>query len=127
MDFSQSVERPPRKTIFWRIEFRDVKFIYPSASNERVILEHLNLFFEQGKKVAPVGESGCSKSTSVYLIERLYETIGTEVLIDGMDIKKYDVKYLRSLISYAQQELVLFNKSIRDNYPSQLGNVDDMI
>ena len=44
-----------------------------------------------------------------------------------MDIKKYDVKYLRSLISYAQQELVLFNKSIRDNYPSQLGNVDDMI
>ena len=122
MDFSQSVERPPRKTIFWRIEFRDVKFIYPSASNERVILEHLNLFFEQGKKVAPVGESGCSKSTSVYLIERLYETIGTEVLI-----KKYDVKYLRSLISYAQQELVLFNKSIRDNYPSQLGNVDDMI
>jgi ATP-binding cassette subfamily B (MDR/TAP) protein 1 len=124
MDFSQSAERPPRKTIFGRIEFRDVKFIYPSASNERVILDQV---FERGKKVAPVGESGCSKSTSVYLIERLYETIGTEVLIDGMDIKKYDVKYLRSLISYAQQELVLFNKSIRDNYLSQLGNVDDMI
>jgi ABC-type bacteriocin/lantibiotic exporter with double-glycine peptidase domain len=44
-----------------------------------------------------------------------------------MDIKKYDVKYLRSLISYAKQELVSFNKSIRDNYLSQLGNVDDMI
>ena len=134
MDFSQSIERPPRESVLGRIEFRDVKFIYPSDPNERVILEHLNLVFEPGKKVALVGESGCGKSTTVNLIERLYETVGGEVLIDGMDIKRYDVKYLRSLIGYVQQEPVLFNKSIRDNlifgreeYLSQLGNVDEMI
>ena len=134
MDLSQSVERPPRDSVLGRIEFRDVKFIYPSDPNERVILEHLNLVFEPGKKVALVGESGCGKSTTVNLIERLYETTGGEVLIDGMDIKRYDVKYLRGLIGYVQQEPVLFNKSIRDNlifgreeYLSQLGNVDEMI
>ncbi|MBR3720839.1 MAG: ATP-binding cassette domain-containing protein, partial [Clostridia bacterium] len=134
MDFSQSIERPPRESVMGRIEFRDVKFVYPSDPNERVILEHLNLMFEPGKKVALVGESGCGKSTTVNLIERLYEPVAGEILIDGMDIKRYDVKYLRSLIGYVQQEPVLFNKSIRENlifgrgeYLSQLGNVDDMI
>ena len=134
MDYSQSIERPPRETIMGRIEFNDVKFIYPSDPNERVILEHLNLVFEPGKKVALVGESGCGKSTTVNLIERLYEATGGEILIDGMDIKRYDVKYLRSLIGYVQQEPVLFNKSIRDNLIfgreeqlNQLGNVDDLI
>ena len=134
MDFSQSIEKPPRDSIVGRIEFRDVKFIYPSDPNERVILNGLNLLFEPGKKVALVGESGCGKSTTVNLIERLYETSGGEVLIDGMDIKRYDVKYLRSLIGYVQQEPVLFNKSIRDNLIfgreeqiRELGNVDDLI
>ena len=134
MDFSQSVEKPPRDTVQGRIEFKDVKFIYPSDPNERVILEHLNLTFEPGKKVALVGESGCGKSTTVNLIERLYEATGGEVYIDGIDIKRYDVKYLRSLIGYVQQEPVLFNKSIRDNLIfgreeqiRELGNVDELI
>ena len=134
MDYSQSVEKPPRETIQGRIEFRDVKFIYPSDPNERVILDHLNLVFEPGKKVALVGESGCGKSTTVNLIERLYEASGGEVLIDGIDIKRYDVKYLRSLIGYVQQEPVLFNKTIRDNLIfgreeqlKELGNVNDLI
>ena len=134
MDYSQSFEKPPRESIVGRIEFRNVKFIYPSDPNERVILNGLNLLFEPGKKVALVGESGCGKSTTVNLIERLYETTGGEVLIDGMDIKRYDVKYLRSLIGYVQQEPVLFNKSIRDNLIfgreeqiRELGNIDDLI
>ena len=54
-------------------------------------------------------------STTVNLIERLYEPHAGQVLIDGVDIKKYDLKYLRSLIGYVQQEPVLFNKSIREN------------
>ena len=134
MDYSQSIEKPPRESVMGRIEFNDVKFIYPSDPNERVILEHLNLVFEPGKKVALVGESGCGKSTTVNLIERLYETSGGEVLIDGMDIKRYDIKYLRSLIGYVQQEPVLFNKSIRDNLIfgreeqiRELGDVDELI
>ena len=134
MDLSQSVERPPRDIIQGRIEFKNVIFKYPSDPNERIILKGINLLFEPGKKVALVGESGCGKSTTVNLIERLYETTSGEVLIDGIDIKRFDIKYLRSLIGYVQQEPVLFNKSIRDNlifgreeHIKSLGNIDDLI
>ena len=134
MDYSQSTEKPPRESFVGRIEFKDVVFKYPSDPNQRIILNGINLLFEPGKKVALVGESGCGKSTTVNLIERLYEASGGEVLIDGMDIKKYDVEYLRGLIGYVQQEPVLFNKSIRHNlifgrqeYIESLGNVDELI
>ena len=134
MDLSQSVERPPRDSIQGRIEFKNVIFKYPSDPNERIILKGINLLFEPGKKVALVGESGCGKSTTVNLIERLYETTSGEVLLDGIDIKRFDIKYLRSLIGYVQQEPVLFNKSIRDNlifgreeHIKSLGNIDDLI
>jgi len=134
MDYSQSIEKPPRDQIQGRIEMKNIKFIYPSDPNRRVILEGLNLTFEPGKKVALVGESGCGKSTTVNLIERLYEATDGEILIDGLDIKKYDVKYLRSLIGYVQQEPVLFNKSIRNNLIfgreeqiRQLGDLDTLI
>ena len=134
MDLSQSVERPPRDSIQGRIEFKNVIFKYPSDPNERIILKGINLLFEPGKKVALVGESGCGKSTTVNLIQRLYETTSGEVLLDGIDIKRFDIKYLRSLIGYVQQEPVLFNKSIRDNlifgreeHIKSLGNIDDLI
>ena len=134
MDLSQSVEKPPRDQIVGRIEMKNIKFIYPSDPNKRVILDGLNLNFEPGKKVALVGESGCGKSTTVNLIERLYEATDGEILIDGMDIKRYDIKYLRSLIGYVQQEPVLFNESIRENIifgrkeqVEQLGNLDELI
>ena len=134
MDYSQSFEKPPREQVMGRIEMKNIKFIYPSDPNKRVILEGLNLNFEPGKKVALVGESGCGKSTTVNLIERLYEATEGEILIDGLDIKKYDIKYLRSLIGYVQQEPVLFNKSIRENLIfgraeelKQLGDIDELI
>ena len=134
MDLSQSVEKPDRDSIQGRIEFRNVVFKYPSDPNERIILKGINLLFEPGKKVALVGESGCGKSTTVNLIERLYETTAGEIFIDGIEIKRFDVKYLRSLIGYVQQEPVLFNKSIRENLIfgrdeqlKELGDVDDMI
>ena len=134
MDYLQSHEKPKRENIKGKIEFKYVKFIYPSDSNKRLILDGLNLVFEPGKKIALVGESGCGKSTTVNLIERLYESTEGEILIDDIDIKKYDIKYLRSLIGYVQQEPVLFNKSIRENLIfgrneqlKELGNINDLI
>ena len=115
MDFSQSTEKPDLDKIKGHIVFKDVVFKYPSDDNERIILNKLNLEIEAGKKVALVGESGCGKSTTVNLIERLYETNEGEILIDDIEIKKYNLQYLRSLIGYVQQEPVLFNKSIREN------------
>ena len=134
MDLSQSTERPPLETIHGHIEFRSVNFSYPSDPNHRLILNGIDLLFEPGKKVALVGESGCGKSTTVNLIERLYDVTGGEVLIDGLDIRKYDIRYLRSFIGYVQQEPILFNNSIRDNLIfgreeqlRQIGDLDQLL
>ena len=134
MDFSQSTEKPDLDKIKGHIIFKDVLFRYPSDVNKRIILNKLNLEIEPGKKVALVGESGCGKSTTVNLIERLYETSEGEILIDDIEIKRYNIQYLRSLIGYVQQEPVLFNKSIRENIIfgreeliNKIGNIDDLI
>ena len=115
IDETNSTYMPPRDSVMGRIEFKNIEFIYPSDENKRKILNGLNLVFEPGQKVALVGESGCGKSTTVNLIERLYEPTAGEVLIDGVNVKDYDLKYLRSLIGYVQQEPVLFNSPIRNN------------
>ena len=134
IDTTDSVLQPPRDDIKGKIEFRNIQFIYPSDENKRMILDGLNLLFEPGKKVALVGESGCGKSTTVNLIERLYDPVGGEVFIDDVDIKKYDIPTLRNLIGYVQQEPVLFNKSIRENLifgreevVKSLGDVDQLL
>ena len=106
---------PDRNIIQGRIEFQNIKFIYPSDKLQKPILNNLNLVIEPGKKVAFVGESGCGKSTTVNLIERLYDPTEGRILIDGIDIKDYNLEYLRNLIGFVQQEPVIFNKSIRDN------------
>jgi ABC-type multidrug transport system fused ATPase/permease subunit len=118
IELSLSTYKPSsRDDIKGKIEFKNVSFIYPTDmhNNQRMILNKLNLVFEPGKKVALVGESGCGKSTIVNLIERLYEPIHGEILLDDVNVSKYDLNYLRSLIGYVQQEPVLFNKTIRDN------------
>ena len=67
------------------------------------------------KKIALVGPSGCGKSTISNLILRLYDIIKGQILIDGKDIKAYDVKQLRKQIGIVMQEPLLFNMSIKDN------------
>ena len=134
IDTSHSNYKPPRESVEGRIEFKDITFIYPSDVNKRKILEGLSLVIEPGQKVALVGESGCGKSTTINLIERLYEATEGQVLIDGHDIKEYNLEYLRNLIGYVQQEPVLFNTSIRENlffgridYVKTLGNPEELM
>ena len=103
---------PPRETFKGKIEFKNVRFQYPHDNTNKVVLDNFNLVIEPGKKIAIVGESGCGKSTTINLIERLYDVNSGEILIDGINIKKYDLNYLRDLIGYVQQEPVLFNYSM---------------
>ena len=115
MDLSNSVEQPPIENINGKIEFNNVGFYYPSDLNKKMVLNGLNLNFEAGKKIALIGESGCGKTTIVNLIERFYDVTDGEILLDGLDIRKYDIRYLRNLIGYVEQQPVLFNRTIREN------------
>ena len=115
INLSESTLKPPKDKILGKVEFKNVTFIYPSDKNKRKILDNLNMTFEPGKKIALVGESGCGKSTIVNLIERLYEPTEGIISIDGIQIDKYDIEYLRTIIGYVQQEPVLFNQTIKDN------------
>ena len=115
MDLSNSIDKPPLSRVQGKIEFNKVSFYYPSNPNRNLVLKDMNLTFEPGKKIALIGHSGCGKTTIVNLIERLYDITAGEILLDGLDIRKYDIQYLRNLIGYVEQEPVLFNRSIREN------------
>lgn len=79
------------------------------------MLRHFNLKFDANQTTALVGPSGNGKSTIVALIQRFYDPLDGEVLLDGLNIKTLDVKWLRSLFGVVQQESTLFNISISAN------------
>jgi len=67
------------------------------------------------KKIALVGHSGCGKSTIANLLLRMYDINGGSLLIDGKDIREYNVKELRNQIGIVMQEPLLFNTTIKEN------------
>ncbi|KAI8638525.1 putative ABC transporter protein [Parasitella parasitica] len=96
------------------IEFKDVRFSYPTRP-DITILKKLNLKIKPGMTVAFVGPSGSGKSTSVQLLQRFYDPLEGSVLVDGKDLKDYNVAWLRSQIGVVSQEPVLFNMTIKQN------------
>ena len=106
---------PKRESIRGNIEFRNVKFGYNEGTNNKLILDGLNLSIEAGKIIAIIGKSGSGKTTTMSLLERIYDPIEGEILLDGKNVKDYNVEYLRNLVGYVQQDHFLFNKSIKDN------------
>ncbi|PKA62294.1 ABC transporter B family member 21 [Apostasia shenzhenica] len=96
------------------IEFRDVYFSYPTRRDEQ-IFRGFSLLVNSGTTTALVGESGSGKSTVISLIERFYDPQDGEVLIDGINIKEFQLRWLRAKIGLVSQEPVLFTSSIREN------------
>ncbi|XP_071688623.1 putative multidrug resistance protein [Rutidosis leptorrhynchoides] len=96
------------------IELKKVYFSYP-ARPDQMIFQGLSLKIEAGKTIALVGQSGSGKSTVIALIERFYNTMTGCVLIDGRDLKNYNLRNLRSRIALVSQEPTLFGGSIRHN------------
>jgi ABC-type multidrug transport system fused ATPase/permease subunit len=95
-----------------RVEFRNVSFAY-AADNP--VLHGVSFTAEQGERIALVGASGSGKSTIVSLIPRFYDVEDGAVLVDGVDVRKAELKSLRSNIGMVLQDPVLFSGSIRDN------------
>ena len=93
------------------IEFKNVSFRY----NEEEVLKKINLKIPAGSTVAIMGETGCGKSSILSLIGRHYDVSSGEVLIDGVNVKKWDLDKLRENMAVVFQDTFLFSDSIKDN------------
>lgn len=110
-----------------RIEFRNLSFWYPGA--ETPALCDINLTIEPGQTVALVGASGGGKSTLINLLPRFYDYLDGEILIDGVELKRYRLESLRRQIALVTQHVTLFNTSVANNiaYGALLGAERSMI
>lgn len=94
------------------IELRNVSFRYGCRQN---VLDQLNLRIPAGATVAIVGESGCGKSTLLKLLMRFYEPADGQVIVDGVDLRDFDLASLRSRIGIVSQEPFVINATLREN------------
>ncbi|KAL5220324.1 hypothetical protein ABZP36_025037 [Zizania latifolia] len=106
------------------IEFRDVYFSYPTRSDEQ-IFRGFSISIPSGTTVALVGQSGSGKSTVISLIERFYDPQIGDVLIDGVNLKEFQLRWIRSKIGLVSQEPVLFAASIKENIAYGKDNATD--
>ncbi|CAA7390833.1 unnamed protein product [Spirodela intermedia] len=96
------------------VELKHVDFAYPSRP-EVPVFRDLNLRARAGKTLALVGPSGCGKSSVISLVQRFYEPSSGRVLVDGKDIRKYNLKALRRAMALVPQEPCLFAGTVYDN------------
>ncbi|KAK8944936.1 ABC transporter B family member 1 [Platanthera zijinensis] len=111
-DDPETVQVPER--LRGEVELKHVDFVYPSRPDYPV-LRDLTLRARAGKTLALVGPSGCGKSSVIALIQRFYDPTSGRVLIDGRDIRKYNLRTLRRVTAIVPQELCLFAATIHEN------------
>ncbi|KAJ3250915.1 GTPase-activating protein [Boothiomyces macroporosus] len=96
------------------VKLQNVKFHYPHRAEVKV-LKGLDIEVKPGQFAALVGPSGCGKSTTIGLLERFYDPIGGQVIVDGQDISKLNVAAYRNIIGLVSQEPNLFDMTIKEN------------
>ena len=120
--FTEIMDAPPERDpesardcglLEGHIEFKDVSYSYEAGDRE--VLNHVSLNIEKGKKFALVGPSGGGKTTICHLIPHFYHVEQGEILLDGQDIRTMTLESLRRNIGIVQQDIYLFNASIKDN------------
>ncbi len=95
------------------IEFRNVSFRYPDASD--YALENITFRANKGETVAIIGSTGCGKSTLINLIPRFYDATDGEVLVDGVNVREYNLEALHNKLGYVPQKALLFSGSVNTN------------
>ncbi|GAB2299286.1 hypothetical protein Dimus_033357 [Dionaea muscipula] len=111
---SDNMEGITLDNIQGEVEFKHVEFAYPSRPEATILLD-FSLTIPAGKTVALVGASGCGKSTVISSLQRFYDPLGGEILLDGVAINKLQLKWLRSQMGLVSQEPALFATSIKEN------------
>lgn len=96
------------------VEFRNVGFSYPGSSGKPV-LSGIDLKAEKGQMIAILGSTGCGKTSLVNLVPRFYDATEGDVLVDGVNVKDYDVDTLRSKIGVVLQKSELFSGTVAEN------------
>ena len=96
------------------VEFRNVDFSYPGSSGKPV-LSGIDLKAEKGQMIAILGSTGCGKTSLVNLVSRFYDATKGDVLVDGVNVKDYDVDTLRSKIGVVLQKSELFSGTVAEN------------
>ncbi|MBA0725718.1 hypothetical protein Golax_022281, partial [Gossypium laxum] len=104
--------KPPN--VYGSIELKNVDFCYPTHP-EMLVLSNFSLKVNAGQTLAVVGVSGSGKSTIISLIERFYDPVAGQVLLDGRDLKTYNLRWLRNHLGLVQQEPIIFSTTIREN------------
>lgn len=95
------------------VEFKNVSFKYPDA--EEYILRNISFKVNKGESVAFIGSTGSGKSTLINLIPRFYDATEGEILIDGINIKEYDIEALNEKLGYVPQKAVIFKGTVSSN------------
>jgi ATP-binding cassette, subfamily B, bacterial len=104
---------PAPRPIQTGFEFRDVSFAYPGS--ERQVLHRVSFHFDAGERIALIGENGAGKTTLVKLLARLYDPTGGAILLDGVDLREYDVDSLRAEIGVIFQDYMRYDMLVREN------------
>ena len=113
-DITDAANAKPLEVKNGDIKYSDVSFSYTEGEKE-IVIDGLDLHIPGGKRVALVGESGAGKSTTVSLLARFYERSGGMITIDGQDINTVTQDSLHKSIGFVQQNIFLFDSSIREN------------
>jgi len=109
LDQNLSGERHPMQGEVW---FKDVSFSYDGKENA---LEHVSFHIKPGQTVAIVGQTGVGKTTLVKLINRTYDATIGQVIVDGSDVRDWNLEALRRRISIIEQDIFLFSRSVAEN------------
>ena len=121
---SQPGARPVPVPIRQGFEFQDVGFRYPGS--DRWAVRHLSFTFERGERIALVGENGAGKTTLVKLLTRLYDPDEGRILLDGVDLRDYDLGSLRTNIGVIFQDFVRYDFVMKENIGvSQIERLED--
>ena len=104
---------PAPRPIRQGFEFRNVSFQYPG--NERLVIDHLNFHLHPAERVALIGENGQGKTTIVKLITRLYDPTEGQILLDGIDLREYDLEDLYREIGVIFQDFMRYEMTAREN------------